>query len=406
MGRAPKLEVTRIEKSVWDMARERVATAFDRSDTIVVMFSGGKDSTVVLNLALEEARRRNRLPLEVCTFDEEAIAYETEDYYRRTWHLEDVNMRWLCVPIVHRNSCSSDDTIWHPWAPEKEDLWVRPLPKEAETEPENFPIFPASERITIPQSNAVMYPPRKYGTVGILMGIRADESLIRRQAVTRKEVDNYIIAADIPGQFKYYPIYDWTTADVWRAPAQQGWDYNHAYNMMEMAGISHHSQRVAPPYGEQPMKSLWMFASCFPDVWDRMAHRVPGAATAARYAMSPLYGIGAGSVSADDLKEGESWAEKIVEALDKFPPGEKEWVTQRIMQFIERHHKATTDPITMDPHPVTGISWKMLYRIALKGDFKNRILPKYITPNTPENQRQAVMRKYRQSLEGTEDVDQ
>ena len=76
------------------------------------------------------------------------------------------------------------------------------------------------------------------------------------------------------------------------APAQFGWDHNAAYDVMEYAGISHNDQRCAPPYGEEPMRGLWTFAVCFPEIWDKMSRRVPGAATAARYSTTELYAFG------------------------------------------------------------------------------------------------------------------
>lgn len=392
------IRATFIDKSVYDMGVARTAHAFDLFETIVVSFSGGKDSTVCLNLALAEARKRNRLPLKVMHFDEEAIPYETEDYVRRVYQIEDLDFDWWCLPVAHRNSCSSEESesIWHCWAPEHEDKWVRPLPPEGKTDAPNFPIWPASARISIPQTNSLLYPPRQYGSVGFIMGIRADESVRRRQAVTRKEKDNYIIDQG-KGQFKIYPIYDWSTQDVWRAPKLLGWDYNRAYDMMELAGIAHHSQRVAPPYGEQPMQALWMFAKCFPDVWDKLGDRVPGAKTAARYARGTLYSAGQGGVKEGDLAEGETWEDRVMREIAKFPDGQREFVTRSIQNTIARHYKRTADPIMFAPHPVTGISWRMLLKIASKGDFKSRVTPKLTTG--AGTTRTAMIKNYRKGID-------
>ena len=397
-AKRPVITTTHIDKSVWEMAQERVARAFDLFDTIIVSFSGGKDSTVCLNLALEEARRRNRLPLKVMHFDEEAIPYETEDYVRRVYNIPDIDMDWLCLPIAHRNSCTSEGTLWFPWAPEDEHLWVRPMPPEAKTYKDfpEFPVDPPESRLAIPDTNSLLYPSRKYGSVGFILGIRADESVRRRQAVTRKTVDNFIIDQG-KGQYKIYPVYDWSTQDIWRAPKIGNWDYNHAYDMMELAGIGHHLQRVAPPYGEQPMQSLWMFKKCFPTVWDKMAERVPGAKTAARYARGTLYGAGQGAISEADLRENESWEDRIMSLLDKYSEEERRWVTNHLVKFIERHYKKTTDPILVKPHPVTGVSYKLLYKIAEKGDFKSRVVPRLTTEKSAI--RPAMIRQYKTEID-------
>jgi predicted phosphoadenosine phosphosulfate sulfurtransferase len=69
-----------INRNVYDLALERINRTYDIFDKVVIMFSGGKDSTVCLNLTLQVAKERNKLPLEVYFFDEEAIPYETIDY--------------------------------------------------------------------------------------------------------------------------------------------------------------------------------------------------------------------------------------------------------------------------------------------------------------------------------------
>ena len=68
-----------IDRNVYDLALERIRRTYDIFDNVVVMFSGGKDSTVCLNLTLQIAKERNKLPLDVYFFDEEAIPYTFED---------------------------------------------------------------------------------------------------------------------------------------------------------------------------------------------------------------------------------------------------------------------------------------------------------------------------------------
>lgn len=364
--------------NVLDLARERVAEIFKLFDTVAVSFSGGKDSTVVLQLALEEAqRRKQRLP--VFHFDEEAIPYETEEYVRRCAAMPLVDLDWYCLPIQHRNACTRRDPYWFPWAPEDQALWVRPLPPEAITwdKVEGFPAERA-RRPSMPDSMGLLFPALKFGRVAMLMGIRADESLTRTRAIlmTTPDSRSYIRAwnegTSQGNLFKCYPIYDWSTADVWTAPAKLGWDYNRAYDAMEMAGISHIEQRCAPPYGEEPLRGLWMYSVCFPAIWDKMSRRVPGAATAARYSQTELYSYG----SKPQKPAGMMWPAFLRQWLMKHPPEYRTQIAGRVKMWIDNHFKKTTEPIApRAPHPQTGVSWEYLLMIAVRGDYKDRKQP-------------------------------
>lgn len=58
------------EEDVFSAAKRRIEWIFDNFPHIVIGFSGGKDSTVVLQLALMVAEQKNRLPLEVFFIDQ------------------------------------------------------------------------------------------------------------------------------------------------------------------------------------------------------------------------------------------------------------------------------------------------------------------------------------------------
>lgn len=360
---------TPIGTDVMEAARARTAEAFDTFDHVYVSFSGGKDSTAVLNVALDEAVRRDRLPLRVVFWDEEAISLETEAYVRRVAQLPTVALEWYCLPVRHRNACSDTESWWWPWAPEAADRWVRPLPAEAITYLEGFPMDPPDARPSIPAAAAALLTDyRRHGSAGMLMGIRASESLMRLNAVSNKREDNWIIPVR-PGFSKVYPIYDWRTEDVWTAPAKYGWDYNTSYDLMEMAGVSRVDQRLAPPFGEEPMHILWMWATCFPDVWERMVDRVPGAPAAARYSRGPLYNFH------EHLTKpaGITWQEFIAARINEHPPEIRAVVARKVQRLIRLHHSKTTDPLVGHaPHPRSGYSWERIYAIADKGDLKDR----------------------------------
>jgi len=369
----------RLASNVYEAACDRVAKCYEKYDHVAVSFSGGKDSTATLNVTLDVAEKLGKLPVRTIFWDEEAIPFETEHYVRRVAEDPRVEMEWLCLPVKHRNACSNREPWWYTWAPEAEDKWVRPLPPEAITHVDGFPTDPA-KRYSIPEMSGLMFDPKIHGTSAILLGIRGQESLTRMRAVRRKATENYIVhyGPDSPtyrgNLWKVYPVFDWTTEDVWTAPKLFGWDYNTSYDNMEMAGIKAHAQRCAPPYGEEPMGGLWMFSQCFPDIWDRMSERVAGAATAARYARTELYSYR----SRPEKPDGIKWRDFLKYFLRKHDPAEAAEVAKRVGMFIDRHYAKTSDPILPTAtHPNTGISWDFLLMLAVRGDFKHRKNPMF-----------------------------
>ena len=86
---------------------------YQRFDTVVVSFSGGKDSTVCLHLALEAAAATGKLPVLAYFWDEEAIHPETIEYVERIRSRADVKLTWLCLPVKHRNACSRRSPYWY-----------------------------------------------------------------------------------------------------------------------------------------------------------------------------------------------------------------------------------------------------------------------------------------------------
>jgi predicted phosphoadenosine phosphosulfate sulfurtransferase len=353
-----------VDSSCYELTLERLTYVFERFDQVAVSFSGGKDSTVCLNLALQVARATGRLPLDVISFDEEAIPPDTVEYMARVATLPDIQFRWYCVPIQHRNACSTTEPYWFPWAPEDEHRWVRPLPPLAIT------AYPGFTRTGIAEQMPALFPASR-GTAAIIMGIRTQESMSRHRAIASKvgRLAFMTPAGAARHITNVYPVYDWATEDVWIAPARLGWDYNRAYDVMDAAGMPRHAQRCAPPFGEQPIRGLHTFKTCWPQLWGKMVDRVAGAATAARYANTELY---ANAVSDEDLPHGLTWREYTLSTLRALTPASRQEAAAAINACIIGHKRRTGGrPIPDDvPDPLSGFCWKTLYIAAKVGGDK------------------------------------
>src|SRR5690348_4016943 len=93
--------------SVLDASRQRISRTFDEFDRIYLSFSAGKDSTVMLHLAAEEARKRGR-KIGVLLVDLEAQYKLTMEHAKTCVDMwaDVIDLYWVCLPIHLRNAVS------------------------------------------------------------------------------------------------------------------------------------------------------------------------------------------------------------------------------------------------------------------------------------------------------------
>ena len=359
-----------LDANVLDAALDRIRYCFASFDKVVVSFSGGKDSTALLNLTVKVARELGRLPVHAIFFDEEAIHPPTIEYVERVRaRTDEVRLDWYCLPVKHRNACSNESPWWYCWHPEEREKWVRPMPERVITEHPEFKFG-----MSFQEFSDVMFT-RADGTVGMLDGVRTQESFRRMKAVSTRRHDNYISAAVGYGAVKKaHPIYDWSSEDVWTLVNKWGIDYNRTYDVFNRTDLFNRllTQRVCPPFGEEPLRGLWLYAECFPEMWHKMLARCPGVATAWRYSNTELYGVGK-LTKPDEL----TWQEFCDVVIDQYSGKDRTAVRENVESLVRRHKEKTPDAIPdTGEHPLTGMSWEFLTKIILKGDFKGRTAPK------------------------------
>src|SRR5690554_1316334 len=104
-------------------ARQRIAFIFDNFPRIYVSFSGGKDSTVMLHLVMEEAIKRSR-KVGVLFVDLEGQYKLTIDFIQSMFDLykDHIEPYWVCLPIILRNAVSQFQPRWTCWDPDKENI--------------------------------------------------------------------------------------------------------------------------------------------------------------------------------------------------------------------------------------------------------------------------------------------
>lgn len=131
------------EKNVLDAAFERFQYIFEHFEHVYLSASGGKDSSVMLQLADMVARRMGRR-FDVLFVDLEAQYRHTIEHIETLKKLPSIRTFYhVALPLALRNAVSILQPKWICWDEDVKELWVRPLPEDAITERNcPFPFFP------------------------------------------------------------------------------------------------------------------------------------------------------------------------------------------------------------------------------------------------------------------------
>jgi predicted phosphoadenosine phosphosulfate sulfurtransferase len=277
-----------IEKSVLEASIERISISFDIFENIYISFSGGKDSTVMLHLVMNEAIKRNR-KVGLFIVDLEAQYADTIKHIQNCVKLYEkhLDIHWFCPELLLRNSVSNFEPKWVCWDKERENEWVRNKPAiscDLDKYPFYMPKMEFEEFIIL---FGEWYANQK--STCAFVGIRADESLHRYRAIVSNKIgltkNNYKWTTKISKYlYNVYPIYDWKTQDIWVFLGKNSnLPSNQIYNKMSMAGVPISEQRLCQPYGDDQKKGLWLYHILEPDTWFKLINRVSGVNSGALY---------------------------------------------------------------------------------------------------------------------------
>lgn len=278
------------ELNVFEAAQERIAYVFDHFERIYISFSGGKDSTVMLHMVMDEARKRNR-KIGVLLIDLEGQYRATMDHVRALldMYAEHSEVYWVCLPIILRNAVTQFEPRWCAWDPDARESWIREVPDYPGviSDPSFFPFF--QSRMEFEEFDVLFGVWYSQGQrTAAFIGIRCDESLNRFRTIasrTKEMFDGQRYTTKIADDlYNIYPLYDWRTRDIWIYHAKNpSRPHNHLYDLMHMAGLNLHQQRICQPYGDDQRRGLWLFHLIEPDTWARVVARVAGANSGAMY---------------------------------------------------------------------------------------------------------------------------
>lgn len=230
-----------LEQNVYDACVERTKYVLDNFEKVYISFSGGKDSTVMLHILMDEAIKRKKR-VGVLFIDLEGQYKMTIDHIKKCYDMykEYIDPYWICLPIHLRNAVSVYSPFWVCWEKDKEKAWIREMPKGAISDTKFFPFFREGMEFEefVPEFGEWY---SKGESCACLVGIRSDESLNRFRTIASetkiKFKDKQWTTKVTDHTYNIYPIYDWRTKDDWvyhyKFPDKP---YNRLYDIMHKAG--------------------------------------------------------------------------------------------------------------------------------------------------------------------------
>lgn len=335
-----------LQDNVYEAFLKRIEFLFQEFDNIFVSFSGGKDSTLLLNMLLDY--RREHCPdrvIGVFHQDFEAQYTLTTEFITRTFERlqnePNVELYWVCLPMATRTAVSNYEMYWYPWDDTKKEAWVRPMPKAPYIINLDNPFTHYHYRMHQEDlaKQFCRYYKEQHGnrTTACLLGMRADESLVRGNGFLYNRhgyKGNCWITQHFKDVWCASPLYDWTSSDVWVANYRFSYDYNRLYDLYYKAGLTISQMRVASPFNDYAKDSLNLYRVIDPQIWARLIGRVQGANFAAIYGKTKA--IGYRNIT---LPEGHTWESYTKFLLDTLPTRLRNNYIRKFNTSIEFWHK-------------------------------------------------------------------
>jgi predicted phosphoadenosine phosphosulfate sulfurtransferase len=263
--------------TVLEEALTRINMLFDEFPNVVVGFSGGKDSTVCLNLALQVAEERGRLPLPVVWIDQEAEWQGTVDYVQTVMEDPRVKPYWFQMPMVITNNASSFERYSYCWAEGKDKEWIH----------DKHELSIKENRYGTDRFHELFEAIFKVEFEGVktcyISGVRAEESPRRKLAMTQdltyKDITWGKRLFEKYEHYTFYPIYDWSYTDVWKCIHEHKWNYNKVYDEMYRHRVPINEMRISNLHHETAIQSMLYVQEIEPLTWEKISSRINGANT-------------------------------------------------------------------------------------------------------------------------------
>jgi len=364
------------KESVLQASISRIEKSFDSFEKLYVSFSGGKDSTVMLHLVLEEAKKRG-VKVGVLIIDLEAQYSDTIKHIEEivTHYSGNIDLHWICAELLLRNAVSNYQPRWISWDEENKEIWVREKPKQASDLSQYDFYIPKMEFEEFMVLFGQWYS--NGSLTGGFIGIRSDESLHRYRAIVSNKkgltFNGHKWTTKLSNLlYNVYPIYDWRTEDIWVFHSKyNNFCHNTIYDMMTRAGVKISNQRLCQPFGDDQKRGLWLYHILEPNTWYKLLNRVSGVNSGTLYIQERGNINGYNDVTKPN---GHTWETYTNYLLKSLPLKMQGHYKEKFIKFIVGWKKRGYDVIPDEaPHDLEikcwAPSWKRMARCILRNDY-------------------------------------
>lgn len=271
-----------MDSDVLTEAYKRIQRVIETHDSVVVSFSGGKDSLVVAYLVREVYDRigMKNVPVTLAFRDEELIPDDVIEFVQSFRDRPDRwDLQYFAFPMESHLFFMGKHLPYVQWDEKRRGNWIREKPEYAieSIHPDGTPLHQSMTSALTVKALGLR------GRVAMFNGIRAQESLIRFRASTASAGAKCYISGDMGGAKNISfvkPIYDWSEKDVFRYFFDKKISYCKIYEAEMYAGAP---LRVSTPLHDAAYDYLSRLRVMYPRFFSQIVSIWPEVATQERY---------------------------------------------------------------------------------------------------------------------------
>jgi predicted phosphoadenosine phosphosulfate sulfurtransferase len=342
------------DTDVLTAAKDRIKEVINTFDKCHVMFSGGKDSLVLLHLTQEVYDEMGiKEKVNVIFRDEEIIPQIVIDFVIKHWKSGKYNFRYYATQLKSEKFIMGKKVAYIQW--DENRKWIREKPEGALE-------FPG---LVLDQYNSdFKITEGDKGLIALLTGQRADESLVRLGSVLNKLNKPFISKSGSDNCRIIKPLYDWNESDIFKYMHDKSIEYCPIYDQELFNGSN---LRVSTPLHAETSKRIYQLKTQDPQFYNQIISVFPEMETQARYYKDFANGR-------KDIMElyPRGWNGVIKYIDDNLEGKTRALALNRVQTAI----KLRANKIEQYPQSLGGYPIRYVFQMVINGAYKRQILPK------------------------------